>query len=170
MALSTVFQSINSPDNSPLSHSVLLVLFLPYWSFQLYRYIFVKVSLSPDVILCFSLGFKHQLPTYLTNLRHRWLPDSEVQICLYPWQLSFCKRINVWNERSRTEHALCVCMCVYTCMCVNECVNERLNVRDSAVVAYAFDINQLSLPTLFFFILFLYLFLTLWPFQLYFIP
>ena len=70
--------------------------------------------------------------------------------CTAIWQLSFCKRINVWNERSRTEHALCVCMCVYTCMCVNECVNERLNVRDSAVVAYAFDINQLSLPTPFF--------------------
>ena len=35
MALSTVFHSINSPDNSPLSHSVLPVLFLPYWSFQL---------------------------------------------------------------------------------------------------------------------------------------
>ena len=35
-ALSTVFHSINSPDNSPLSHhSVLPVLFLPYWSFQL---------------------------------------------------------------------------------------------------------------------------------------
>ena len=27
MALSTVFHSINSPDNSPLSHSVLVVLF-----------------------------------------------------------------------------------------------------------------------------------------------
>ena len=36
MALSTVFHSIKSPDNSPLSHSVLPVLFLPYWSFQLY--------------------------------------------------------------------------------------------------------------------------------------
>ena len=33
MALSTVFHSINSPDNSPFSHSVLLVLCLPYWSF-----------------------------------------------------------------------------------------------------------------------------------------
>ena len=33
MALSTVFHSINSPDNSPLSHSVLPVLFLLYWSF-----------------------------------------------------------------------------------------------------------------------------------------
>ena len=36
MALSTVFHSINSPDNSPHFHSVLLVLFLPYCSFQLY--------------------------------------------------------------------------------------------------------------------------------------
>ena len=36
MALSTVFHSVNSPDNSPLSHSVLPVLFLPDWSFQLY--------------------------------------------------------------------------------------------------------------------------------------
>ena len=34
MALSTVFHSINSTDNSPFSHFVLLVLFLPYWSFQ----------------------------------------------------------------------------------------------------------------------------------------
>ena len=36
MAFSTVFHSINSPDNSPLFHSVLLVLFLHYWSFQIY--------------------------------------------------------------------------------------------------------------------------------------
>ena len=33
MALSTIFHSINSPSNSPLSHSVLPVLFRPYWSF-----------------------------------------------------------------------------------------------------------------------------------------
>ena len=36
MASSTVFDSIKFPDNSPLSHSVLPVLFLPHWSFQLY--------------------------------------------------------------------------------------------------------------------------------------
>ena len=36
MALSTVFHSINSPDESPLSDSVLPVFSLPYWSFQLY--------------------------------------------------------------------------------------------------------------------------------------
>ena len=35
MALSTVFHFINSPDNFPLSHSVLPVLVLLYWCFQL---------------------------------------------------------------------------------------------------------------------------------------
>ena len=51
LVLSTVFHSINSPDNSPFSHSVLPVFSLPYWSFQLH---------SPDVILCGRLGSKHQ--------------------------------------------------------------------------------------------------------------
>ena len=36
MALSTVFHSINSPYNSLLSQTVLPVLCLPHWSFQLY--------------------------------------------------------------------------------------------------------------------------------------
>ena len=36
MALSTTFYSINFPNNSPFCHYVLPVLFLPYWSFQLY--------------------------------------------------------------------------------------------------------------------------------------
>ena len=36
MAFSTVFYSINSPDNSPFSHSLLPAFFLPYRSFQLY--------------------------------------------------------------------------------------------------------------------------------------
>ena len=34
MAFSTVFLSINSPDNSPLSRSSLPVIYLPYWSFN----------------------------------------------------------------------------------------------------------------------------------------
>ena len=36
VALSTVLHSINSPKDSHFPHSVLLVLSLPYWSFQLY--------------------------------------------------------------------------------------------------------------------------------------
>ena len=48
MALSTVFHSINSPDNSPFSHSVLVVssalLVLSA------MYLFMKVSFSPDII------------------------------------------------------------------------------------------------------------------------
>ena len=58
MALSTVFHSVNSPNNSPLL-TVLLFLFLPYWSFQLY--LFMKVSFSLDIILCGWLGLKHRL-------------------------------------------------------------------------------------------------------------
>ena len=60
MALSTVFHSINSPDNSPFSHSVLPVSFMPYWSFQLYiyMYVFMRVSLSPDVFFLWLTGLK----------------------------------------------------------------------------------------------------------------
>ena len=39
--------------------SGLIKYFLPYWSFQL-NCIFMKVSLSPDIVLCGFLGFKHQ--------------------------------------------------------------------------------------------------------------
>ena len=46
-ALSTVFHSINSPDNSPLSHSVLPVLFLPNWSFQLH----ISLWKSPSALM-----------------------------------------------------------------------------------------------------------------------
>ena len=49
MALSTVFHLINSPDNSPLSQSVLLVsAFLVLSTI----YLFMKVSFSPDIIFC----------------------------------------------------------------------------------------------------------------------
>ena len=51
MALSTVFHSINYPDNSPLSHSVRVVLFLPYLFLSTIS-LFMKVSFSPDIILC----------------------------------------------------------------------------------------------------------------------
>ena len=47
MALSTVFHSITSPDNSAFSHSVLPVSFLPYWSFQLY----ISLWKSPSALI-----------------------------------------------------------------------------------------------------------------------
>ena len=62
MALSAVFHSKNSPDNSLLSHTVLPDFFLPHWSFliiytyiflyEIHTYFFMKVSFSPDIILC----------------------------------------------------------------------------------------------------------------------
>ena len=56
-ALLTVFHSINSPDNSPFSHSVVSVLLLPYWSFQL------KISLYK------SLPQPWYNPSWLTGLK-----------------------------------------------------------------------------------------------------
>ena len=47
MALSTAFHSINFPDNCSFSYFVLLVLFLPYWSFQLY----ISLSKSPSALI-----------------------------------------------------------------------------------------------------------------------
>ena len=52
LALSTVFHSINSPDNSPLSHSVVLRSYLSALLVLSTLYLFMKVSLSPDMILC----------------------------------------------------------------------------------------------------------------------
>ena len=40
MALLSVFHSVHSPDNAPLSHSVFPVLFLPYWSLQLFFFFY----------------------------------------------------------------------------------------------------------------------------------
>ena len=41
------FNFINSPDNSPLSHSVLPILILPHWSFQLY----IALWKSPSALI-----------------------------------------------------------------------------------------------------------------------
>ena len=51
MALSTVFHSINSPDNSPLSHSVLTLLNLSALLVISTTDLFMKVSFSPEIIL-----------------------------------------------------------------------------------------------------------------------
>ena len=55
MALSTVFYSINSLDNSLLSHSVLISAFFAFLTI----YVFMKVSLSPAIILCGGLGLNN---------------------------------------------------------------------------------------------------------------
>ena len=58
--LSTVFHSVNSPDNSPISLSVLLVLILLFLVLPT-LYLFMGVPLSPEIILCGCLGLKRQL-------------------------------------------------------------------------------------------------------------
>ena len=57
MALSAIFHSMNSPPNSPLSHSVLSVLFLPYWSFQLHISLY-ETLLQPRYNSLWLNGFK----------------------------------------------------------------------------------------------------------------
>ena len=61
--LSIVFHSINSPDNPSLSHSVLSVFFSAL-SILSTIYLFIKVSISPDIILCGWLGLKHHLTNH----------------------------------------------------------------------------------------------------------
>ena len=48
MALSTVVHSIDSPDNSPLSHSRLIFALLVLSTI----YLLMTVSFSPDIVLC----------------------------------------------------------------------------------------------------------------------
>ena len=49
----------NSTDNSPLSHPVLAVLFLPYWSSQLYISLYESLPQPWYIILRGWLGLKH---------------------------------------------------------------------------------------------------------------
>ena len=69
VALSTVFYSINSPDNSLLSHSVLLVLFSALLVLS-DTYLFMKIYLALIIVRGSLLGWRH----YLHNYPHNYLP------------------------------------------------------------------------------------------------
>ena len=69
MTLLTVFHSISSPENSPLSNFVLPVLFLPHRSFQLYISLWKSLSALIIIILRGWLGLKHQL-TKIRRTKH----------------------------------------------------------------------------------------------------
>ena len=74
---STVFYSINSPNSSQLSHSVLPTPFLPYWSFQLY----ISLLSSSSVCLVFftlSLCLARWFWPDLMNGRH----DHTTAVCV----------------------------------------------------------------------------------------
>ena len=103
MALSTIFHSINSPHNCPLSHSVLLSLISALLILST-LYLFMKTSLSTDVILCGWLGLKHQLTNLLFSapifkLMDRW-PKSmhkihRTQACRYWYQHAHAEKLKV---------------------------------------------------------------------------
>ena len=89
-----------------LSHSVLLVLFLPYWSFQLYIS-FIKVSLSSDITLCAWLGLKHQLTNYgCVSRKKKWNCKT------FRRQVFFgCGRISYIQASFKTRCFLICCYC-----------------------------------------------------------
>ena len=90
MAFSTVFHSIHSPDNSPLSHSVLSVTFLPYWSFN---YISLYESLPQPLYS----------PLWLTGLK---APTTH------------CVRPLGWKKNNRIKHILNLLYCaVFETLC-----------------------------------------------------
>ena len=62
LALSTVFHSMNPLNSSLLSYSVLPMLFVHCWSFQLYIYLYESLS-SRNIICSGWLGSKHWLTT-----------------------------------------------------------------------------------------------------------
>ena len=71
---------INSSDNSPFYDSVLLVLSLLYWPFQLY--LFMKVSFSPAIIRSGWPGSKRQLTITAMARKRPWsfCPKCRLQV------------------------------------------------------------------------------------------
>ena len=113
MALSAVFHSKKSPDNSPLSHcfsgliSALLVLSTIY--------LFMRVSVSHDTILRDWLGLKHQptsLRTYLMEIRKNVLKRD---LCIHFFGTLFRKKYLTSWERL-------VCSIKYEVWWSNVCV------------------------------------------------
>ena len=75
---------------------------------------------------------------------------------------------HMWSDIP-TKGAVTKVLCIMACdfLCLSSPAGSPS--RGGDVVVYVFDMNQPSLPRSFFF-LFLCLFLSLWPFRLYFIP
>ena len=78
MALSTVFHSINSPDNSPLFRSVLPV-FRSALLVLSTIYLFMKVYFSPAIMPSGWLGSKHQLTSSQLGSKGLW-PRSVLEV------------------------------------------------------------------------------------------
>ena len=127
MALSTVFHSITSPDNSPFSDSVFPVLFLPYWSFQLYNSSWKSPSaLSPRELTftwwgCCTFYFWHKPTTFAHSVFILFLC---LFLSLWPFQLYFIPSLLPTTLRFltlffRSYFCLLVLSTLYLCMAVS---------------------------------------------------
>ena len=113
MALSTAFHSMNPPDNSLLSHSILSLLFLPYWFCQLY--ILMKVFSCPDIIFCGWYCFcAFLLYTFLKSGIDRSMEWSTIPAC--PSPMCFFNR--GYTKGTDSSKILCL-MFVYVLFYVN---------------------------------------------------
>ena len=121
MALSAAFYSIHSPTNSPLSHSVFFNIFFFYGLLSALLvlstiYLFMKVSLNPDIILCGWLGLMHQLTNSLWVLSSLLCVKTSSQ-CL-PFCASHypCVRLDCFVFRSGGRVRLCVQAIIFVCL------------------------------------------------------
>ena len=108
LALSAAFHSINYPDNSPLSHSALPVLFLPASLVLSTTYLFYESLSQPWYILVWLTGFK--APTkWLTVVQEVRAGDLTKVFILFSeskrgtWQSSCC----VAGRLAATRHLHC---------------------------------------------------------------
>ena len=127
---------------------------------------------------CTSVSRRTDLARRGTNLKEA----SFHHCCSLPAMISlrqscFCHVSSKTVFRLRSMRGLQACTCARRALQVyiyyhhrlcRLCISAGSPSRSKDVMVYVFDINQLACPLLF--VLFLCLFLSLWPFQLYFIP
>ena len=94
-AFSTAFYSINSPNNSPISHSLLQSLILPYWSFQQYVSL-LKSSSALNIIHSGELGSKYQLTNKQTV---RIEEGAECRSKYVDWTINLNGVFWTWSDR-----------------------------------------------------------------------
>ena len=102
VAFSIVFYSTNSPDNSPLFHcsSGLISAFLVLSTICL----LMKVSFSPDIILCGWLGLKRQLTKYFDGCDwSHYFHQNVFRVYYWPSYTALCNGIQTFIELYSTD-------------------------------------------------------------------
>ena len=128
--LSIAFHSINSPDNSPLSHSALSALILPSWSFRQYTSSWQSSNQTAPTSLknmfnwllhgeWFSIH-NNRLPKVLEYPIASWHIHVHVAQNRGPRGLTFswwgCCGLCFRHKPTELAHSCLFCYCVYFCL------------------------------------------------------